>query len=237
MPFYDYPALATARHKKPKFLALLEALTAPFAKVQDLLATFPTEFDVDFAVGAQLDAVGLWVGIGRWLTLPLEGVYFSWEEPGPGWDEGIWKGPYDPDSGLTRLDDDSYRRLIKARIAANHWNGTIPGAYAVWAAAFADSKCRLVIQDNQDMSMTVGIAGDYPDAVFKALLMGGYIPLKPEGVRIKWYAVTPDGGPLFAWDCETPELAGWPDELGYGGRWPQELEPLETDRTLGAKND
>lgn len=222
MAFYDYPALVTSEHKKPKFLALISAITAPFNAAMEMMASFPGEFDVDFAVGAQLDQVGLWVGIGRWLTLPLEGVYFSWEEPGPGWEEGIWKGSYDPETGLTRLNDDNYRRLIKARIAANHWNGTIPGAYEVWSAAFADAGSKVLIQDNQDMTMTVGIAGSYPDAVFRALLTGGYIPLKPEGVRVKWYAVTPDGGAIFAWDCDSPELKGWGDN---GGRWAMELMP------------
>lgn len=222
MPFYDYPALASSQHQKPKFLALLQALTLPFAEIQDFLAKLPKAFDVDHAVGAQLDQVGQWVGIGRYLLLPLAGVYFTWDEQGPGWEEGVWKGNFDPDTGLTRLDDDSYRRLIKARIAANHWDGSIPGATAVWAAAFADSGSEIIIQDNQDMSMTVGISGAYPDAVFRALLMGGYIPLKPEGVRVSWYAITPDGGPLFAWDCDTESLKGWRER--EGGRWAQELK-------------
>lgn len=225
MAFYDYPALVTSEHKKPKFLALISAITAPFDVAMAMMASFPKEFDVDYAVGVQLDQVGLWVGIGRWLTFPLEGVYFSWEEPGPGWEEGIWKGPFDPGTGLTRLNDDNYRCLIKARIAANHWDGTIPGAYAVWSAAFADAGSKVLIQDNQDMTMTVGIAGLYPDAVFRALLTGGYIPLKPEGVRVKWYAVTPDGGAIFAWDCDSSELKGWPDDAGNGGRWTMELVP------------
>lgn len=220
MAFYDYPALVTSEHKKPRFLALLDALVLPFVEIQDFLATFPFEFDVDHAVGVQLDAVGKWVGIGRYLNLPLTGIYFSWEESSTGWNEGMWKGRYDPESGLTRLEDDSYRQLIKARIAANHWDGTIPGAIAVWKAAFADSGSEILIQDNQDMTMTVGVAGSYPDAVFKALLMGGYIPLKPEGVRVNWYAVTPDGGPLFAWDCDNVSLQGWGN-----GRWAEELKP------------
>lgn len=227
MAFYDYSSLATSQHKKPRFLALLEALTLPFSEVQSFLATLPKSFDVDYAIGSQLDMVGEWVGIGRYLNLPLVDVYFTWDEHGPGWNEGKWKGAFDPDSGMTRLDDDSYRRLIKARIAANHWDGSIIGAYTVWGMAFADMSSKVMIQDNQDMTMTVGIAGGYPDAVFKALLMGGYIPLKPEGVRVKWYAVTPDGGPLFAWDCDTEELKGWSGMDNNEGRWAQELKKIE----------
>ena len=71
--------------------------------------------------------------------------------------------------------------------------------------------------------MAVGIAGMRPDAVTQALLMGNYIPLKPEGVRVRWYAVTQDGGPLFAWGCESDGLAGW-----GGGHWPTVLWPKTT---------
>lgn len=225
MAFYDYPALATSEHKKPKFLALLDAITAPYGLAMELLASFPKEFDVDFATGVQLDMIGLWVGIGRWLEGPLAGVYFTWDEDGPGWDEGVWKGRYDPDTGLTRLGDAHFRRLIKARIAANHWDGTTNGACAVWAAAFADSASLVVIQDNQDMSMIVGITGMYPDALTRALLTGGYLPLKPEGVRVSYYTVAPDGGRIFAWDCDSEALAGWSDEKDDGGRWAEFIAP------------
>lgn len=216
----DYLRLVTAEHRKPRFLALVAAAVRPFVEVQELLASMPATFDVDLAVGVQLDAVGLWVGIGRILSLPMTGVYFSWGEEGIGWEEGVWRGPFDPLTGLTTLHDDAYRRLIKAKIAANHWDGSIPGAYAVWEAAFGDTGGIIIIQDNQDMSMAVGIAGMRPDAVTQALLLGNYIPLKPEGVRIQWYAVTPDGGPLFAWDSETESLAGWET-----GRWAAILRP------------
>ena len=59
-----------------------------------------------------------------------------------------------------------------------------------------------------------------PLADAQALLMGNYIPMKPEGVRVRWYAVTQDGGPLFAWGCASDGLAGW-----GGGSWPTVLRP------------
>ncbi|MGC7970039.1 DUF2612 domain-containing protein, partial [Salmonella enterica] len=73
--------------------------------------TLPFDFDLDQAIGVQLDAVGEWVGISRNITVPLAGVYFSFDIAGLGFDQGVWKGPFDPDTGLTTLDDDTYRLL------------------------------------------------------------------------------------------------------------------------------
>ena len=221
----EYVALVTSEHRRPRFLALVAACVRPFADAQAALAMLSEAFSVDTAIGAQLDAVGLWVGVTRQLQTPLEGVYFSWGVAGVGWEEGAWKGLYDPASGLSALDDDNFRRIIKARIVANHWDSSVGMAYAAWRIAFADTHAHiLVIPDNQDMSMSVGIAGIRPDAVFRALLLGNYIPIKPEGVRIRWYAVTPDGGKLFAWDCQSEGLAGWGGDKD-GGRWPEILKP------------
>lgn len=234
----DYVALVTSEHRRPRFLGLVAACVRPFAEAQAALAELATAFDVDTGAGVQLDAVGLWVGVTRYLQTPLQGVYFSWDTEGLGWEEGVWKGRYDPASGLSALDDESFRKLIKARIVANHWDGGVAMAYAAWRIAFAGTGSLLVIQDNQDMSMNVGIAGMRPDAVFRALLTGGYLPLKPEGVRINWYAVTPDGGKLFAWDCESEALGGWPGEDGDAASWPEYLTPEKPDsRTVsGSRN-
>jgi hypothetical protein len=42
--------------------------------------------------------------------------------------------------------------------------------------------------------MLIGISGKIPSAIFPALLSGGYIPLKLEGVRVSTYVVTSSDG-------------------------------------------
>lgn len=223
MTIDDYLKLIPSQHRqKPRYMATVEAVLKPLCELESLLGNMRTCFDLDTAIGRQLDAVGVRVGRSRYLNTPLEGVYFSWNEEGLGWGQGIWKGKYDPDRGLISLPDDIYRLLLKAKVAANHWDGTTEHAYAAWEIAFADEGALIVIQDNQDMSMVVGVAGMPLTPVFEQLLLQGYIPLKPEGVRINWYAVTPDGGPLFAWNCDSDALAGWGK-----GSWPRKLTPLD----------
>ncbi|MGE4191778.1 MAG: DUF2612 domain-containing protein [Pseudodesulfovibrio sp.] len=220
MTLTDYLNLITSLYRsQPKFMALCEALVAPLVEVQEVLELTGAAFDLDDAVGVQLDQVGEWVGRSRNLTTPLTGVYFSWNESGVGWAEGTWKGPFDPDTGLTSLPDDSFRLLLRAKIAANGWDGTIPGAYEIWDQLFGRAGMTIVLQDGQDMSMVVGLAGPVPDAVFRSLLTGGYLPLKPAGVGVRYFALPQTAGPLFSWNCDSDALSGW------GAGWPELLTP------------
>ncbi|KVU22324.1 hypothetical protein WK65_18495 [Burkholderia ubonensis] len=213
----DYTALITSEHRdKPRFAATVAAVVQPLVDQMNLLASMPGKFDLDVAVGDQLDTVGLWVGVSRRIRTPLTGIYFSFDIAGLGFDQGIWKGPFDPDTGLTVLDDDTYRLVIRAKIGANHWDGTLDQSAAILNSIFG-ADTHVFIEDHQDMSMTIGISGKVPSAVFLALLAGGYIPLKPEGVRVNYTIVTTvDGAPLFGFDMNNQFVAGF--DAGAWGR-------------------
>jgi hypothetical protein len=116
--------------------------------------------------------------------------------------------------------------LLKAKVAANSWDGTRDGAYEIWKSVFADRGLIVLIQDNQDMSIIIGVAGAPMSGVEQELLIQGYIPLKPAGVSVEYYAVPPrgTGGALFAWDCDSEALNGWGN-----ASWPQILTPKEAD--------
>lgn len=219
MTVNDYLNLITSQFRqKPKYTAMIAADVAVPIQVQDLLTSMIPLFDVDLAVGEQLDIIGVWVGVSRNVKIPIPGVYFTWDGVDTnGWDTGIWQGDLTP-TDVTVLPDDVYRTLIRAKIAANHWDGTTDGAYAIWDAIFTDFT--ILIQDHQDMSYDLAIVGGTIDSLTLALLTGGYIPLKPEGVKVNTYFVPVNPGPLFGWDLENQYVKGW-DE----GSWAQEFPP------------
>lgn len=128
----DYTGKITNEHAdKPKYMAMVEAVSQCFLNTTQVVAGLPDDFDLDLANDAQLDDVGLWVGISRNIPTPLTNVYFALDTPALGFDQGAWKGPFDPDNGITVLDNETYRSLIRAKIGANHWDGTLESSKAI----------------------------------------------------------------------------------------------------------
>lgn len=213
-----YLELVTSEHnQQPKFVSMLAAVFQPIADIIFVTNSFPSLYDVDEAVGQQLDTVGLWVGVSRNVTVPLAGVYFSFDDPLLGFGQGTWFSSFNPISGLVVLDDPSYRILLRARIANNAWNGTIPGAYEVWNAAFTGTGIGILIQDLENMHMILALTGPIPDAVTLALFTGGYLNIKPAGVRIDAYLTpTVPSAPYFGFDLENSSISGF--DVGAFGK-------------------
>lgn len=205
----SYLNLITSEHRdKPNFIATVSAAVQPVADLIETVKAFNQYYDLDVAVGQQLDVCGEWIGRTRFLTIPLVGVYFSLDTVGVGLDEGTWLGPFDPTSGLVALPDDAYRTYLRAVIQANKWDGTIPGAYLAWDALFAGTGFDVIIQDNQDMTMDYGLIGPAPNAVTLALFTGGYLSLKPDGVRVNFLEPSVPSTPFFGLDVENLDIAG-----------------------------
>lgn len=207
----DYTSLITSEHAdKPKFMAMVSLLAQWGVDRRNMLASIPGLFDIDSAVGQQLDFIGEWVGVKRTLSVPLSGVYFSFDTSGVGFDQGTWLGPYDPTTGLVSLPDDQYRILLYATIAANNWDGTVPGAYTAWNTIFQPLGYSVLISDNQDMTMSIVLVGPTPDAVTLALFTGGYLNLRPAGVGItNYYLPSVPDSPVFGFDVENTSIAGF----------------------------
>lgn len=213
----DYLNLITSQYRqKPNFIAMVDDGASAAVDLQNVFASMIPKFDLDSSVGQQLDVIGQWVGISRNIPVPIPGVYFSWDSTYDlGWDFGVWISD-DAPSEVTILPDDVYRTFVKAKIAANTWDGTLEGLYQVWDSVFTD--ITIFIKDNQNMSYDIGFFGRPVDSLTLALIQQGYLPLKPEGVRVNIIYSPIDDNKLFAFDVETSVLAGWDD-----GSWAREI--------------
>lgn len=186
MAVSDYLGLITSEYnQKPKFMATIQAVCQGFADDQFQLYQFPFLFNLDEAVGDQLDALGEIIGASRRLNAPL------------------------PPSGIVSLDDDDYRTLLKAVVAANHWDGTVPGIYTIWASVFAGNVFDVLVMDYQDMTMAIILLATDLGTVAEALLINGYFDLRPAGVLMLGYFEPSVPGPVFGFDVENTVIQGW----------------------------
>lgn len=215
----NYLDLITAEHgDKPNFLAAVTAALKGFVDESNMLEGIPGAYDLDTAVGSQLDVVGQWIGLSRRLNAPITGVYFAFDTLDVGFDQGVWFGPGDPTEGVVLLDDTTYRLMLYAKIAANIWNGQFGSLQEILQDIFVSSPGTLVfVQDNFDMSISIGVAGTVPSVLFISLLSEDYIPFRPAAVLLDGvYATTVDGAPLFGFDVENDYISGF-DVGAWGG--------------------
>ncbi|HET8689328.1 MAG TPA: DUF2612 domain-containing protein [Methanosarcina sp.] len=199
----SYTSYLTSENQQPNFLAIVNNLTIPFTDIQGM----NVDLNVNTATGAMLDIIGEWVGISRYLPVPID-IVLLWDNTSRTWDSGyIWANESTSPTGLTRLDDTSYRFVIKFEILKNHYDGTKQTAYNILSTLLSTSS--IVIEDTLSMSMNVIIAGATLDTITQALLTGGYLNFAPFGVR-QQYIVTPSqSGLMFAWDNLTAPFGGW----------------------------
>lgn len=212
----DYLDRVTPFHAtRPDYIAVLTLLLQPFVDAQALLASIPHAFDLDFAIGVQLDAVGEWVGQSRQINTPLMNLFFSLDTLGLGFDTGVWQGPYAPPTGITSLDDDTYRALLYAVVAANRSDGTVVDTLAITQAFFnnpviSNPGTLLFLDDKQDMSYVVGIAGEIPGLLYLALLETDVFErLHPAGVDAIYLVTSVNNTPLFGFDVYNQYVAGF----------------------------
>lgn len=144
------------------------------------LGVIPSAFDLRAATGAQLDVIGQWVGFSRYLNLA-----------------GF---------GYVTLSDADYHPLLLAKMAANHWDGSMDTLQIIVNGLFPLATFKLVVVDNQDMTMSILRMGDAPTALQNALLLSDLIIPRPEGVLINNYTTVV--GARFGLDYETTYIAG-----------------------------
>ena len=79
----QYTDLITNYHAtKPLFFQHVDLSTRPFLDTSTTLNRLVTAFDIDNAVGVQLDILGEWIGRSRYVAVPISGIFFAWDTEG-----------------------------------------------------------------------------------------------------------------------------------------------------------
>lgn len=199
-----------ANSNQPNFTAMIAAVTQAWADNYGMSHNATLQFfDIETAVGAQLDVLGKWVGIQRDLPSAISGVYFAFDGVGVGFDQGVWLGPGDPGTGIISLPDDYFRLAIKSKILNNAWNGSTPDAYALASVILGPLGYYLFIVDNANLTMDLGVVGtSATPPLLQALFQQGLINVKPIGVHIANYYFQNIDAPMFALDLSNGIFAG-----------------------------
>jgi Protein of unknown function (DUF2612) len=177
-----YTDLLTSEYRPfyaPQFNQWLLAALYIAQDISNCLQSMSSAFDLNYAIGAQLDILGQIVGVGRVV-------------------------PFQPSDGVSPvLDDATYRTLIRATIANNHWDGLIGSLYPIWAQLFPGGNITII--DNQNMTATILITGTFT-SILQDLIVNGFIIPRPQAVL---YNYVFGGLPFFGFDTNDAFIAGF----------------------------
>lgn len=162
MEVKKYVDLITSEYyDKPLFKDITYRLLNLSNNATSIIEQISSLFDIETAVGEQLDVIGQYLNLSRNLGLS-DGTVPS------------------------TLDDDTYRMVLKSRVLQYRWNGTIQGLYDIVQTLFPQS---VVLLSDGNMEYTFGILlGSLPDN-FGELMIHGYITPKPMGVKVNYIII------------------------------------------------
>lgn len=179
-PTSYYLSLITSQYQNsPKFLAWLRVPLEIICDINTCIRKLVGDFDIDLALGAQLDIDGQLIGVGR-------------------------RVPFQPSGGVDPvLTDEIYRILLKAKIAQNQWNGQLQSLYGIWQTLFPGGTIALL--DNQNMTATIFLTGVF-SSILQDLIVNGMIIPRPEGVLYQFFF---GDLPAFGFDHNDTYISGF----------------------------
>jgi hypothetical protein len=185
-----YLGLITSEHRfQPKFAALMAVLLSAVGDTTAVINSMPGKFDLDTAVGNQLDIDGAWVGQDRVITQVLLVEFFGFADDQAALTMGELTNPtiggvfYELGATFaqsTTLSDDDYRTIIRARIVRNQANGTLSDLEAALEYIF---QVPCAVADIGDQSLAIEVSAPITQTQ-EALLNTLDILPRPAGVAI-----------------------------------------------------
>jgi hypothetical protein len=196
-----------------KFVATLTSLIIPFTELIALAENLYLYFNIDTAIGDQLDKLGAWLNISRNVPILLPSVYFELDSDPLGLDRGTMFGPGDSLTGLTAASDELYRKIIKAHIYINNNLPTKNTYYTALAPLFTPAT--LIIQGDNANNLFYGLTSTPNDIVATNLFTEGYFNFAPAGVNAFGFSISSSSTvvPFFGFDEENSAVSGF--DVGY----------------------
>lgn len=174
----EYLLMVTSQYQNsPKFLEWLRVVIEMCKDIQDCTEQMVSAFDIDSALGNQLDILGSIIGQTRFLK-------------------------FDPTESSSYLSDEDYRKVLKLRTYTNYWDGKLHSLHSAWNKVFPD--CSMVIDDQQNMSAEITLTGRL-SSVIKEMIYNDLIIPRPEGVEYFHVGVAPETSALFSYDYNDTE--------------------------------
>lgn len=175
-----YLSLLTHQYQgAPNLIAWLTTCLQPVLDAGVTFSQMVNAFDLDSAIGPQLDVLGQLVGANRTVG-------------------------FQPSGGVSPvLTDPVYRVYIRAKIAQNQWNGSIDSLYSLWPTLFPGGTITVI--DNQNMTATIILSGAFL-SIYQDLITNGYIIPRPEGVLYDYTFATL---PILGFDQNNTFVAGF----------------------------
>lgn len=215
-------------YDKPKAFNEVKMIADEFESIYDFFRSFNDAFDVDSAVGKQLDIIGKIVGINRTVPSVIPKNFFGFDDNpnmygfGDKFDANIIVYPFankfEPQYTDLQLSDADYRFFIKAKIAKNTVNATMSSDdndsildainYLFEGKAFAI--------DNRNMSLSLYIDDSYDTSKVSLINQLNLLP-RPQAVYYEIVVYNDDGFFGFSDNVEALGFADRFDALVEGG--------------------
>ena len=177
-------------------MALVSSVTGAIARVTLGIQSIRPAFDLDTAVGAQLDAIGLWVGQSRIIPQVLLLGYFGFADNVAALPFGELSNPSvggrfyelgEDYTGTTILNDNDYRLVLRARIVRNQYRGTLAELEQAMQYIFGVGAS---VIDNGDLTLSL-VVHEPITQTEQALLNALDLLPRPAGVRFSSITYAP----------------------------------------------
>lgn len=174
---------------KPKANATVKTIGDEVSRVYQSAVDVGDILNIDKAKGYALDLVGYHVGVNRSLASFIPRKFFGFAKTGQlGFNEGKFYRYGESTGESTRLGDEDFRFMIKAKILKNYQIGAIEDITNSISFLFGRD-ARII--DNYDMTMTAIIPSTVMTPFKKYAIENLDILVRPVGVMYKYVIIEP----------------------------------------------